>query len=116
MYLAPSGSWVDSELMATENTRRTDATSVGRQSTQTRPDDQMEPPSTLGEARADCCSAKPAVRLVLSMPLPSGHPAELLMCAHHYRANRSALAQIGATAFDCGANHYSAEGSFLPAV
>ena len=86
--------------MATEKTRRIDTAPDGRQSTQTPPDDQIEPSQALGAGRADCCSAAPAVRVMLPTRLPSGRPAELLLCAHHYRANCPALAQAGATVFD----------------
>jgi hypothetical protein len=46
--------------------------------------------------RSCCCPSRPAVRVLI----PSGsEPAEgvdLLLCGHHYRKSRSALAAIGA--------------------
>ena len=46
--------------------------------------------------RACCCPARPAV--VAMMPPAAGrpHPTELLLCGHHYRAGRHALAAAGA--------------------
>ena len=43
--------------------------------------------------RACCCPAKPVVVVVVP-------PADLLLCGHHYRAARTALAAVGASAFD----------------
>jgi hypothetical protein len=49
--------------------------------------------------RACCCPAKPVV-LVVMPPAPGrDHPTDLLLCGHHYRAARSALA-AGASAYD----------------
>ena len=100
MYLAPGGGGVDSRFMANEKVPRIDTAPDGRQSTQTAPDDQIPSSPTLGAGRADCCSAAPALRVVLATRLPSGRPAELLLCAHHYRASCPALAHTGATVFD----------------
>jgi hypothetical protein len=48
--------------------------------------------------RACCCPAKAAVRVV--MPPAPGRPGEtgLLLCGHHYRVSRRALAACGASA------------------
>lgn len=41
---------------------------------------------------ACCCPARPAVRVIMP-PRPSRpHATELLLCAHHYRVSRAALA------------------------
>jgi hypothetical protein len=50
--------------------------------------------------RSCCCSARPAVIAV--MPPASGRPhrTELLLCGHHYRASRQALAAAGAMVVD----------------
>lgn len=49
---------------------------------------------------ACCCPAKPAVRVVMP-PSPSRpHSTELLLCGHHYRVSRAALA--AAQAVVCG--------------
>jgi hypothetical protein len=44
-----------------------------------------------------CCSARPAVVAVMP-PVPGRpHQTDLLLCGHHYRASRQALAAAGAT-------------------
>jgi len=48
--------------------------------------------------RACCCAAKAAVRVTMP-PSPSRrHSTELLLCGHHYRVSRRALAAAGAVA------------------
>jgi hypothetical protein len=50
--------------------------------------------------RSCCCSAKPLI-IVLIPPTPRRpHQTDLLLCGHHYRASRSALAAAGATVMD----------------
>jgi len=46
--------------------------------------------------RACCCPAQPVVRVI--MPPTSGQrrPVDLLLCGHHYRVSRQALAATGA--------------------
>jgi hypothetical protein len=50
--------------------------------------------------RACCCSARPVVVAVIPRTAARDHPTELMLCAHHYRASRKALAASGATVFD----------------
>jgi hypothetical protein len=50
--------------------------------------------------RACCCSARPVVVAVMPPSPDRDHPTDLLLCAHHYRAARGALAASGATVFD----------------
>jgi hypothetical protein len=52
--------------------------------------------------RACCCPAKP--RVVAIMPPASGRPhqTDLLLCGHHYRASRQALAAAGAVVAETG--------------
>jgi hypothetical protein len=46
--------------------------------------------------RSCCCPARPAV-LVVMPPVPSRpHETDLLLCEHHFRASRQALAAAGA--------------------
>jgi hypothetical protein len=63
------------------------------------PDDIIGPAKTPVDAAdsACCCPAKAAVRV--SIPPTPGRPREtdLLLCGHHYRASRQALAAAGAT-------------------
>ena len=56
-------------------------------------------PLTLDDA-ADCCPARPAVTVI--MPPASGRPfpADLLLCAHHYRVSSATLRASGATTHD----------------
>jgi hypothetical protein len=53
-------------------------------------------PSSELPGRACCCPAKAAVRV--TMPSAPGRPGEtdLLLCGHHYRVSRRALATCGA--------------------
>jgi hypothetical protein len=45
---------------------------------------------------ACCCLARPVVRVILP-PSPSRpHSTELLLCGHHYRVSRAALAAVRA--------------------
>lgn len=50
--------------------------------------------------RACCCAAKPAVVAVLPPSPERDHATDLLLCGHHYRATRHALAAAGATIMD----------------
>lgn len=49
--------------------------------------------------RSCCCLARPAV--IVLMPATRGRPhqTDLLLCGHHYRASRQALAAAGAGIF-----------------
>ena len=47
---------------------------------------------TASTSNACCCPARPAVRVIMP-PCPARpHTTELLLCAHHYRVSRRALA------------------------
>jgi hypothetical protein len=50
--------------------------------------------------RACCCPARAAVRVI--MPATAGRPGEtdLLLCGHHYRVSRDALARAHAVVFE----------------
>ena len=53
--------------------------------------------------RACCCPAKPVV-IVVMPPVPGRpHQTDLLLCGHHYRVSRHALAAAGATVVDIDA-------------
>lgn len=47
---------------------------------------------------ACCCPANPVVRVVMPATATRPHRTELLLCGHHYRVSRQALAAAGATA------------------
>ena len=46
--------------------------------------------------RACCCPARAMVRVVMPPTAARSHATELLMCGHHYRVSRQALAAAGA--------------------
>jgi hypothetical protein len=50
--------------------------------------------------RACCCPAKPVVVAVMPPAPGRDHATDLLLCGHHYRAARAALAAVGAAVFD----------------
>ena len=51
-------------------------------------------------AIADCCSAKPAYRVVLTGSDVGAGNSELLFCAHHLRIHRAALYSQDSAVFD----------------
>jgi hypothetical protein len=50
--------------------------------------------------RACCCTARPAVVAIIPPGTGRGAPADLLLCGHHYRKSRAALAARSATFLD----------------
>jgi hypothetical protein len=46
--------------------------------------------------RACCCTAQPAVRVVLPPNAEVDHAVDLYLCGHHYRGARQALQQARA--------------------
>jgi hypothetical protein len=50
-----------------------------------------------GLDRACCCPAWPVVQVTMPPTARRPHPVELLLCGHHYRVSRNALAAAGAT-------------------
>ena len=52
--------------------------------------------------RACCCPARPVVVAVMPPGAGRPHPTDLLLCGHHYRVSRQALAAAGATVLDLG--------------
>jgi len=53
--------------------------------------------------RADhacCCTARPTVIAIMPPAPGRPHPTDLLLCGHHYRLSRRALAAAGATVLD----------------
>ena len=47
--------------------------------------------------RACCCPAWPVVQVTMPLTAQRPHPVDLLLCGHHYRVSRNALAAAGAT-------------------
>jgi hypothetical protein len=58
-------------------------------------------------SRACCCPARPVVVAVMPPAPGRDHPADLLLCGHHYRASRAALGRAGAAVFDCAGRRVS---------
>ncbi len=50
--------------------------------------------------RACCCSARPAIAVILPPTAARPHATDLLLCGHHYRAAEQARTRAGAIAFD----------------
>lgn len=50
--------------------------------------------------RACCCPARPAFTVILPPAPRRPHPADLLLCAHHYRVSRAALREARAAVYD----------------
>ena len=46
---------------------------------------------------ACCCPANPVVRVIIPSTAARPHDTELLLCGHHYRGSREALATANAT-------------------
>jgi len=47
--------------------------------------------------QACCCVARAVVRIIMPPTASRPHETELLLCGHHYRASRAALAAAGAS-------------------
>jgi hypothetical protein len=48
------------------------------------------------EDRACCCPAQPLVRVIMPPAARRPNAVDLLLCGHHYRVSRAALAAAGA--------------------
>ena len=46
--------------------------------------------------QADCCLARATVRVTMPPSQARPHQADLMLCGHHYRASRAALAAVHA--------------------
>jgi len=56
------------------------------------------PGPTVGlSGQACCCVARAVVRVVMPLTADRPHESELLLCGHHYRVSRAALAAAHAT-------------------
>jgi hypothetical protein len=49
---------------------------------------------------ACCCPSRPSVRVVMPAAPDRPHPAEILLCGHHYRDCRESLIQARASVYD----------------
>jgi len=50
--------------------------------------------------RACCCPGRPAVLVVMPATAARPHETELLLCGHHYRVSRHALAGVHAAVYE----------------
>ena len=50
--------------------------------------------------RACCCPGPPAVLVVMPATTARLHETELLLCGHHYRVSRHALAEVHAAVYE----------------
>ena len=60
-------------------------------------DDIIEPGHAVPIGPACCCPARPVVRVIMPPTAARPHRTELLLCGHHYRVSRQALAAADAT-------------------
>jgi NAD/NADP transhydrogenase alpha subunit len=54
-------------------------------------------PATLHTPLMCYCPANPVVQVIMPATAARPHPTELLLCGHHYRVSRQALAAANAT-------------------
>jgi hypothetical protein len=66
--------------------------------------------------RACCCPASPAIIAVIPPADGRQTATDLLLCVHHYRMSRAALAAIGATLLDISGHPLTAEEWPVPAI
>ena len=57
-------------------------------------DDVLPGSSACREDRACCCSAQPVVRVIMPPTPKRPRSVDLLLCGHHYRVSRQALAAV----------------------
>jgi len=60
-------------------------------------DDAIEAGGSVALGPACCCPAHPVVRVIMPATAARPHPTELLLCGHHYRVSREALAAANVT-------------------
>ncbi len=60
------------------------------------PDELLADAPPWHEDRACCCPAQPVVRVIMPPTPQRRHSVDLLLCGHHYRVSRQALAAAGA--------------------
>ena len=63
---------------------------------------------------ACCCPANPAVRVTMPATAARPHRTELLLCGHHYRVSRQALAAANATVTELRGPEGSPPDALLP--
>jgi len=68
------------------------------------------------EDRACCCPAQPVVRVIMPPTARRPHSVDLLLCGHHYRVSRQALAAAEARIEDLPGKAAAAEAALLETV
>jgi hypothetical protein len=68
------------------------------------------------EDRACCCPAQPVVRVIMPQTARRPYSVDLLLCGHHYRVSRPALAAAGARIEDLPGKAADAEAALLETV
>jgi hypothetical protein len=79
-------------------------------------DDTIEAGSPVLLGPACCCPANPVVRVIMPATAARPHRTELLLCGHHYRVSRQALAAANATVIELPGRAGSLPGALLPDV
>ncbi len=67
------------------------------------------------QSRACCCPARPVVRIIMPATPQRPHPTDLLLCGHHYRVSREALAAARADVCALGGMPYDTPEALFPA-
>ena len=81
-----------------------------------RPLDDTLTSSRCVEDRGCCCPAQPVVRVIMPPTARRPHSVDLLLCGHHYRVSRQALAAAGARIDDLPGKAAAAEAALLESV
>ncbi|SRR5579871_4196966 len=68
------------------------------------------------EDRACCCPAQPVVRVIMPPSSKRQHSVDLLLCGHHYRVSRQALAAARARIENLPGKADAAEAALLDTV
>jgi hypothetical protein len=81
------------------------------------PQDDLLPNSSVWrEDRACCCPAQPVVRVIMPPTPWRRHSVDLLLCGHHYRISRQALAAAQARIENLPGKAEAAEAALLGSV
>jgi hypothetical protein len=89
----------------------------GARETGAPPQDDLLPDSRIWrEDRACCCPGQPVVRVIMPPTSERRHSVDLLLCGHHYRVSRQALAVAGARIENLPGKADAAAAALLEAV
>jgi hypothetical protein len=76
-------------------------------------DESLAPSPSRREDRACCCPAQPVVRAIIPPSPQRRHSVDLLLCGHHYRVSRQALAAARARIENLPGKDDAAEAALL---